>query len=125
MITRQKGMTLVEVLAVIVLIGLIMTVVAKGVMGKADKAKAQTNKLQLEKIANSLGQYRLENNKYPGSLEELVSTGDLDKRDLNDVFGNPITYRAEGNGRSFSIMTYGSDGVAGGEGPKADVTITP
>ena len=36
MLRNQKGMTLVEVLAVIVLIALIMGVVLKGVIGKSD-----------------------------------------------------------------------------------------
>ena len=132
----QAGMTLVEVLAVIVLIVLMMSVIAKGVIGKGDAAKAKLNVVRMENIRNALAQYRLELNTYPGSLEELAHPGKdagdsgqvvvplIDDKDLKDVWGNNFIYRSEG-GRSYTLQTLGSDGTAGGEGAKQDVTMTP
>ncbi|MCC6932695.1 MAG: type II secretion system protein GspG [Deltaproteobacteria bacterium] len=135
-LNKQAGMTLVEVLAVIVLIGMIMVVVGKGVMGKGDAAKAKLNVVRMEGIRNALAQYRLELNTYPSSLDSLAHPGKeavesgqvvvplIDEKDLKDIWGNNFIYRSEG-GRSYSLQTLGSDGVPGGDGAKQDVTMTP
>ncbi len=134
---NEKGMTLVEVLAVIVLIALIMGVVAKGVIGKGDAAKAKLNEVKMEKVKSSLAQFRLEYNIYPSRLENLVTAGPevkdsgkpfiatADPDDLKDIWGFPLLYKMENDGRSYSLTTLGSDGVEGGEGSKQDVTVRP
>ena len=118
-------MTLVEVLAVVVLLGIIGSVVISGIFGKAEKAKAKTNLLKMEKIRADLNRFRLENNTYPSSLEELVRSGDMDEKDTKDVWNTPYSYRVEGNGRSYVLTTLGADGQTGGDGAKADVQVTP
>lgn len=134
---NSKGMTLVELLAVIVLIGLIMAVVAKGIFSKSDAAKAKLNVVKMEKLKESIEQYRFEYNSYPSSLQDLIHpSGDVRDSgkvfvalagadDLKDIWGFDYIYRAESDGRSFSLTSYGSDGVAGGDGPKQDVTLRP
>lgn len=130
----ERGMTLIEVIAVVVLIGLIMTVVARGVFGKSESAKAQLNLVKMENISNALAQYKLQFNTYPDSLNGLVeapadikSSGQLytpflKKEDLSDVWKVPYIYKTGNHRRSYSLTSYGSDGVAGGTGPKQDVT---
>lgn len=130
-----RGMTLVEVLAVIVLIGLIMAVVAKGVVGKGDAAKAKLNEVKMEKVKQALAQYRLEYNTYPEALGNLSKPsgeqgGKLfvplaEEDDLKDVWGFNYIYKTENDGRSFTLSTLGSDGVPGGEGAKQDLTMRP
>jgi general secretion pathway protein G len=134
---NNKGMTLVEILAVILLIGLIMTVVVKGVMGKSDSAKANLNTIKMEKVKQYLSQYRLQYNSYPSSLDGLVhASGDVQKSgqvfislaeedELTDVWGNPLLYKSENNGRSYSLTSLGSDGVQGGDGANTDITLRP
>ena len=133
----DRGMTLIEILAVIVLLGLIISVVAKGVIGKSNAAQAQLNVVKMEKLKSSIGQYRLEFGRYPSSLQELRTpssdvraSGKLfvplaEEDDLRDVWGNEYVYRDENNNRSYSIMSYGSDGAPGGEGANQDVTVKP
>ncbi len=133
----ERGMTLIEILVVIVLISLIAVVVGKNVIGQGDAAKAELNVVKMEKLKNLLGQYRLKFNTYPSSLEGLVKpSAEVEKSgkifvalagedDLLDVWGFPFVYKSESNGRSYSITTLGSDGVSGGEGAKQDVTIRP
>lgn len=128
-------MTLVEVLAVIVLIGLIMAVVAKGVVGKGDAAKAKLNEVKMEKVKQALAQYRLEYNSYPEQLINLAKpSGDnsgklfvalAEADDLKDIWGFDYIYKPENEGRSYTLSTLGSDGVPGGEGAKQDVTMRP
>lgn len=134
---KEKGMTLVEIVAVIVLIGLIMGVIAPKIFGKGDAAKAQLNKVRMESIRQALGQYRLQFNIYPDKLEDLVRQSSklrdsdqlftplLDDKELNDIWGAPYTYKSENNNRSYKLMCLGSDGIAGGEGSAQDLTMQP
>ncbi|MCB0325674.1 MAG: type II secretion system protein GspG [Bdellovibrionales bacterium] len=133
----ERGMTLVELLVVIVLISLIAVVVGKNVIGQGDAAKAELNVVKMEKLKNLLGQYRLKFNSYPGALQELIKpsadtqkSGQLfvalaEEGDLNDVWGFPYIYKTENNGRSFTLSSLGADGIEGGDGAKQDVTVRP
>lgn len=138
LIKNSRGMTLVEILAVIVLLTLVVGVVVRGVFGRADAAKAKLNQTKMETIVKSaLSQYRLEYNSYPDKLEDLrtpsakikkagkVFSPLIDEDGLLDIFGYPFIYKAENNGRSYSLTSLGADGVAGGDGVDQDVTITP
>jgi general secretion pathway protein G len=133
---NEKGLTLVELLVVIVLISLIAVVVGKNVIGKGDTAKAELNVVKMEKVKNLLGQYRLKYNKYPSSLEGLISKPADDKSDkpffalaakddLNDVWGFPFIYSVKNNGRSYTLSSLGSDGIEGGTGANQDVKLSP
>ena len=135
-VSNTRGMTLVEVIAVIVLLGLILAVVAQGVFKSADASKQKLNGLQMEKVKQALDQYRLEFNQYPSNLNHLLKPpADLVKgkvfapvvgeKDLKDVWGFPFVYEPQSNNRSFKLTSLGSDGIAGGDGTKADFSITP
>lgn len=136
LIKSEKGLTLVELLVVIVLISLIAVVVGKNVIGSGEAAKAELNVVKLEKVKNLLGQYRLKYNKFPGKLDDLVKGSEdaaksgkpffalASEEDLNDVWSNPFSYKVENGSRSFTLGSLGSDGIEGGEGAKQDVTVT-
>jgi general secretion pathway protein G len=136
-IRNERGLTLVELLVVIVLIGLIMVVVGKNVLSSGDAAKAELNMVKMEKVKNYLGQYRLKYNTYPSKLDDLVKQSSDAKKsnrpffalaseeDLLDVWGFPLVYRTENSGRSYTLKTLGSDGIEGGDGAKQDVEIGP
>ena len=129
----ERGMTLVEILAVVVLISIIMAVVAGGVFEKGDAAKASLNAAHMRNVENYLGQYKLQYGKYPNSLNQLISGPSSNsgiphvplakEGDLKDLFGTDFVYQQGGGGRGFTLKSLGGDGVSGGEGADADVTI--
>jgi general secretion pathway protein G len=133
----ERGMTLVELLVVIVIIGLMMAVLSKGLFAQKDKAQAQLNQTAMNKLQEVIEQYRLEFNTYPSALEDLVRpSGEVQQSGkpffpltaadaLKDVWGNPFIYRAENNNRSYSLTSLGSDGIEGGDGAKQDITLRP
>ncbi len=130
----QSGMTLVEVIAVVVLIALIFGVVAKGVFTAAGGAKTKLNGLQMDKVVAMLQQYNLEMNHYPSKLSELVKgasngtttyIGTASEKDIKDVYDNDFSYTAEGNGRSFTLKSLGADKADGGSGDNADMIRKP
>jgi general secretion pathway protein G len=128
-------MTLVELMAVIVILGIIITVVAKNIFGQTDAAKARTNIIRMEKLKSALELYKLEFGRYPARLEDLVRpsadvqrSGKLfmkmaEEEELRDIWNNDFIYRGENDGRAFSLTSLGSDGESGGTDAKQDVTI--
>lgn len=131
--SNQKGMTLVEVIAVVVIIGLIMSVFAKNIFGASSMAKWNINKTKMERLSQTLGTFRLQYNKYPSKLDELISgSSELKKKgfvamakdeEIEDVWGFPFVYKTSNKGRTFALTSYGADGVSGGEGDKSDFTL--
>lgn len=133
----EAGMTLIEVIAVIVLITLIAVTVGKNVFTSSSAAKAKLNVTKMTTLKGYLGQYRLQYNNYPARLEDLVrpsadakKSGELftplaQESDLKDVYGSDYRYAQENNGRSYVLKTLGEDGAEGGEGAAQDVEIRP
>jgi general secretion pathway protein G len=131
----SRGMTLVELLVVVVILGIMIAVLGKGVFTQGSAARARLNEIALTKVQEAVERYRLEYNLYPSSLEDLVRQSPslkdsgkaffplIDEKSLQDVFGYPFVYRAENNNRNYSLKSLGSDGIEGGEGVKQDIEV--
>lgn len=127
---RQQGMSLLEIIIVIVLIGAVLTLVGSRVLGGADRGKANIAKSQVTTLAGKVENYQLDTGRLPGTLEDLVRApsgtsgwlGPYAKAsELNDPWGNPIDYRAPGDGQPFELISLGKDGRAGGSSYDADI----
>ena len=119
---RRRGMTLIEIMVVITILGLIMAAVGVAVIPKLDEAKQDTARLDIANIHNALKLYYTKKGKYPDTgtgLRALVETQNLEKIPT-DPWGNEYVYMNEG-GKPV-LMSYGADGTQGGEGPDADIS---
>jgi len=119
---RQRGMTLIEIMVVITILGLIMAAVGVAVIPKLDEAKQDTARLDIANINQALKLYYTKKGKYPDTgtgLRALVDTNNLE-RIPTDPWGKEYVYMNEG-GKPV-IVSYGADGTAGGEGPDADIS---
>ena len=119
---RRRGMTLIEIMVVITILGLIMAAVGVAVIPKLDEAKQDTARLDIANIHNALKLYYTKKGKYPDTgtgLKALVDTQNLEKIP-QDPWGHEYIYMNEG-GKPV-IMSYGADGTQGGEGPDADIS---
>jgi general secretion pathway protein G len=131
----QRGMTLIEILVVLVLIGIVMGIVGGNFLGKGEKAKGDAAKIEINQISQTLDLYKLEVGKYPTTQEGLQAlitapsgtpnwngpywkNGTLPK----DPWGNEYKYAAPGSHGAYDITSYGADGKEGGEGPNKDIT---
>lgn len=130
----ESGLTLVELTMVVILIGVMSAVLASGIFSQGEGAKAKLNESKMQKLKANLSSYRLQYNKYPDKLEHLVVGGGekgklftpfAAEEDIADIWGFPYIYRSENSGRSFSLTSYGADGVNGGTGADSDVTVSP
>jgi general secretion pathway protein G len=126
---RAGGFSLIEMLAVIVLIGIVAGIVVQQVGKNVDKGKWGAGKAQVQALAGKVEGYSLDNGSPPARLEDMISKpgnaanwmGPYAKEsDLKDPFGHPFQYKAPGEHGDFDIMFFGKDGQAGGDGANAD-----
>ncbi len=134
---NEKGLTLVELLVVVTLIGLIAVVVASNVFSKGEAAKAELNLTRMNSLKQEISRYRLTYNSYPTGLGDLIRpnsqvqatgrpfTAILKEDELKDMWGNNYEFKLENSGRCYALMSYGADGIQGGEGANQDVTVRP
>lgn len=120
---RQRGFTLLEMLAVIVLLGIVATIVVRQVGGNVDKGKYGAGKAQLASLSMKIESYALDVGSPPNTLQQLVdkSGGYAKPSDLKDPFGHAFGYRFPGEHGPFDLIFYGRDGQPGGEGYNADL----
>ena len=128
---RQRGMSLIEIIIVIVLIGLVLTVVGSRILGGSDRAKTNLAETQLSTLAGKIEQFEMDVGRKPAALTELVTNsagaagwlGPYAKEaELKDPWNNAIQYRAPGeSGRAFDLVSLGADGQPGGDSVNADV----
>jgi general secretion pathway protein G len=134
----RRGFTLIEIMAVVLIIGLLSTLVGLAIIPQIDKSRANTARAQMSMLEMALEAYRMANSRYPTAeqgLQALVDPppeardypegGYLRKRQVpDDPWGNPFQYEAPGqyNRHAFDIWSYGADGEPGGEGVDADIT---
>ncbi|MDQ6988631.1 MAG: type II secretion system major pseudopilin GspG [Mariprofundaceae bacterium] len=126
--TQEQGFTLLEIMVVLVIIGVLAAVVAPSFIERADEAKVETSKAQMQNIGQALKLYRLQNGHYPSSgegINALVAGDKKGKKYLDrlpkDGWSNAFVYLSPGVHGDFDILSYGGDGKAGGSGFDADI----
>lgn len=126
----QRGMSLLEIIIVIVLIGAVLTLVGSRVLGGADRGKANLARSQIATVADKIENYRLDTGRLPTQLDDLVRApagaagwlGPYAKAaELQDPWGNAIQYRVPGQGQPFDLVSLGRDGREGGDSVDADI----
>jgi general secretion pathway protein G len=126
----QRGFTLLEMLAVIVLIGIIGTIVVTQVGKNVDKGKYGAGKAQLITLGQQIENYALDNGAPPAQLDALlVKPADGNQwmgpyakaSQLKDPWGHAFGYRYPGEHGRYDLIFYGQDGTPGGDGFDKDV----
>lgn len=124
---RRNGFTLVELMVVLVIIGLLATVVLINVFPAQDRAAETKARADIATLGQAMELYRLDNMRYPPSLEVLAQPrpgggGGYIRSLPNDPWGRPYQLATPGqNAAPFDIVSLGADGTPGGEGENADI----
>jgi general secretion pathway protein G len=130
-LNSETGLTFLEIMIVLIIVGVIMATFGSRLLGAGDKAKADLTRISMTQLKQDIEQFQLRYNSLPSSLEDLVKCNQLTGNactpitkdaSLMDAWGTKFQYRA-GSGRSYSIKSLGADGRDGGDGVNADLTL--
>ena len=103
----QRGMTLIEILVVLVLIGVVLGIVGGNFLGRGEKAKADAAKIEIGQIAQALDLYKLETGRYPttpggpaGARQRPAGRRQLERAVLEEVVAaqGPVGQRVQVRG---------------------------
>ncbi len=137
--TVRSGFTMIELMAILIIISLLATLVATKVVSKIDQAKVTTTKANLKILHSSVNQFKMDTGRFPSEdmgLIELIEQpsdvtiyepgGYLETTDIpRDAWGNDFIYeRYPESGKAFVIKSLGADGEEGGEDYDADLLST-
>ncbi len=126
-----RGMTLIEILVVLVILGLIATAVAVNVVGRAGQARVDRAKTDVQRIASDgIEAFKVMRGRYPTTEEGLkllidekfLKPNSPDGK-LKDPWDKEYIYLYPGQAHpdGFDVKSYGADGQPGGDGENADI----
>jgi len=131
----DAGLTILELMVVLVILSIIGVVASFQVIGQMDRAKVDVARLQLRQLQNALTLFELDTHRYPTSEEGLLAllnppedlTGwrgpYLKNKDLfADPWGKSISYSVADNGH-YTVISFGADSKEGGQGSAADISL--
>lgn len=130
---HQGGLTLIEILVVLVIVGLLAGLVGPNVLNQLGGAKSKTARIQVKELEQALEMYKLDVGSYPSSSEGLNALvekpGNVDgwngpylKSGVpKDPWQQEYLYTYPGSRATVDVYTLGQDGAEGGEGEDSDV----
>lgn len=132
---RDAGLTLIELMVVVVILALLAVAIVPRVIDRPDQARVARARADVAAISSALNLYRLDTGAYPSTEQGLSALatrptpapanwaegGYLD-RVPDDPWGRPYLYLSPGIHGPFDIVSHGGDGRAGGAGTDADIT---
>jgi general secretion pathway protein G len=123
---QRRGMTLIEIMVVVAILGMIASVVAVAVVGQLADAKRKTADLDIKGFEDGLLLYKMKHGHFPTTSEGipvLYQEGYLKGAVKQDPWGHDYVYVAPGqkHPESYDITSYGGDGQPGGEKEDADI----
>lgn len=137
-IRTDVGMSLIEIMIVILIMGAIATIVGRNVLSRYEQSKVQTTKLQMDSLKAALQDYYMDNNTYPTTAQGLAAlvqkptTGPetpnyspdgylKGKAVPKDKWENDFIY--ESDGAKYKITSLGKDKKEGGDGYNTDIVV--
>lgn len=131
-IRDQKGMTLLEIMVVLVILGGLATVLIGQVMGRLGAANVRQAKIQIGEYQKNLDMYYTDCGQYPTTEEGLNALVQAPsscsnwgpeayvKRINKDPWKNDLVYESDGG--TFTLKSLGKDRREGGSGEAKDIS---
>lgn len=136
-LSSQRGMSLVEILIAITLLGVVGTLVVSNVIDSLREGETNSTRIQIKNLGNILLDYKRKCGLYPTTDQGLEALAQAptsgkeckryppngfisDGKIPTDPWGNEFLY--ESDGRDYTIISFGVDGIEGGDGWDADIS---
>lgn len=127
---NARGMTLIEIMVVMVILGLIAAAVAYNVVGVAGEQRIKIAKSDVHTIAQAVDYFKAVKGRYPTTeeglkalLDEKILKPNNEKGTFLDPWYHEYVYLCPGQVHpdSYDVVSYGADGKPGGDGDNADI----
>jgi len=118
----QSGLSFIEIMVVLMIIGLFLGIAVPKFMGAGEKAKITTTKSSLRAIQTALDNFKLDHGRYPAKIEYLVKKPTDDEKIAKkwlspyltkeetptDAWDNEFVYKIPGeNGKPYDLYSRG------------------
>jgi general secretion pathway protein G len=114
-VRNARGMTLIEILVVLAIIGLVMGGIAVVAFNMFEDAKPKAAAKDIANLSQSIEMYQLQKGKCPKSVQDLKAAGII-ARVTKDPWGQDYVIKCPGeHGTAADIFSPGKDGEAGNE----------
>jgi general secretion pathway protein G len=122
--SQQRGMTLIEIMVVIAILGMMATLITVFYVRQQDQAKVDGTNIQMHNIEQALDAYKIRIGSYPSTEEglQVLVSKEVMKDMPMDMWDKEFQY-VRHNSRSYTLKSFGADGVAGGDGFDKDLTL--
>lgn len=125
---NKKAFTLIELLIVVSIISILAALITPNLRNRKHEAKRLKAVIQIQLFMQALEKYRLNNGDYPKTDEGLKKLAAGTKKyisantSLRDPWNNEYIYLMPGlDNQEYTILSYGLDGVSGGNGWNKDI----
>lgn len=106
-----RGMTLIEIMVVLVILGMIAGAIGWNVLGQLKDANIKNATLDVKAIASAVDMYQVKKGRVPESLQELVPNEIKEIR--KDPWGQAYVFVKSGPD-GYEVLSYGPDKAQGG-----------
>ena len=121
---KRKGFTMIELMAVLIILGLLATLLARNFMGQIEKSRSTTTKVNLKELQTLVNQFNMDTSRFPTEDEGLMvlieqpsdvieypEAGYLQTTELpKDAWGVDFIYELyPESGKPFAIRSCGPD----------------
>jgi general secretion pathway protein G len=103
------GMTLLEIMIVLALLGLVTGAIVAGVIPAFKRGKIKTAKTAMVQVAGVVAQYTTDNENKCPSIDDLVSGGFLPKSQAKDPWGSPYVVKDCEGAEGAHVVSMGPD----------------
>lgn len=136
-IENNRGMTLIEIMVVLLIVGGLMTFLGKSVYDNLKNANVKQTRMRFTEIAKALEMYNGDCGGFPSTEHGLKALTEDPGKDvcpnwgpqpyskasvIKDAWNQPIIY--ESDGTTFVLKSLGADRREGGTGDKKDLLST-
>jgi general secretion pathway protein G len=141
--SREGAFTLIEIMAVVLIMGLLASIVGVTVIRQIDKGRVMATRIQIKQLEVALIAFYSDSGFFPSTeqgLEALVEKPSIGREPRDypeggylqggvvplDAWQGPYQYQSPGQiSRDYDLWSLGADAAAGGTGVDADIGNWP
>ena len=123
----HRGMSLIEIVVVLAILGILATVIGGSMLGALDSANQDTTKIAIGRVQSALDIYAVKHKgKFPSTSDGLdAAKSNMPNSEVpTDAWGNEFVYLnpAQGCSAKYEVKSLGKDGKEGGSDYDEDIS---